>query len=228
MRVLLVEDDARLSRVIVRVLQQERYDVDAAYDGNTGLDLALVGEYDVAIIDRMLPGMNGIDLIRGLREEKIDTPVLMLTAMSELPERVQGLDAGADDYLGKPFAFDELLARLRALRRRSGRPLTGETIAVGQLSINLDSHEVRVGETSIELTPQEYRLLEVLARNSGRIMSRDQLLERVWGPDADPTGNVVDLYIFYLRKKLKLESGVSADSTIQTVRGAGYVLRAGA
>jgi len=227
MRVLLVEDNTRLSRVIARVLQQERYDVDVAFDGDDGLDKALVGEYDVAIVDRMLPGMNGIDLVRALREEKIDTPILMLTALADLPERVQGLDAGADDYLGKPFAFDELLARLRALRRRSGKAIVDDTIEIGSLLINLDSHEVRVGETEIELTPQEFRLLEVLARNKGRILSRDQLLEKVWGPDADPTGNVVDLYIFYLRKKLKSESSRAGDSWIQTVRGAGYVLRAG-
>ncbi len=227
MKILLVEDDARLSRVITRVLQQERYDVEVALDGNVGLDKALGGEFDVAIVDRMLPGVNGIDLVRAMREEKIDTPVLMLTALSDLPERVQGLDAGADDYLGKPFAFDELLARLRALRRRSGKPILDDTIEIGSLSINLDSHEVRIGESAIELTPQEFRLLEVLARNKGRILSRDQLLVKVWGPDADPTGNVVDLYIFYLRKKLKTESTNSAGSWIQTVRGAGYVLRAG-
>ena len=227
MKILLVEDDARLSRVITRVLQQERYDVEVALDGNVGLDKALGGEFDVAIVDRMLPGVNGIDLVRAMREDKIDTPVLMLTALSDLPERVQGLDAGADDYLGKPFAFDELLARLRALRRRSGKPILDDTIEIGSLSINLDSHEVRIGESAIELTPQEFRLLEVLARNKGRILSRDQLLVKVWGPDADPTGNVVDLYIFYLRKKLKTESTNSAGSWIQTVRGAGYVLRAG-
>lgn len=225
MRVLVIEDDERLARVITRLLQSEKFDVAVAHDGNAGLELALSGSFDLAIVDRMLPGLNGIEIVRQLRDEPLPTPILMLTALSDLPERVEGLDAGADDYLGKPFAFEELLARIRALTRRIERPIADVKIEIGSLVVNLSTHEVFVDEARVELTAQEFRVLEVLARNRGRVMSRDELLERAWGPDADPAGNVVDLYIFYLRKKLGNLPGGS--SPIQTVRGAGYVLRAG-
>lgn len=225
MRVLVVEDDQRLARVISRLLGQERIDVEIASDGLTGADLALTGKFDVAIVDRMLPGMDGLSLVREMRNEEIATPVLMLTALSDLPERVQGLNAGADDYLGKPFAFEELLARVRALARRGERPVSGETIVIGNLRINPYSHEVTVNEQPVELTPQEFRVLDVLVRNRGRILSRDQLLERAWGSDADPAGNVVDLYIFYLRKKLRLNEQLPGLPRIVTVRGRGYMLR---
>jgi DNA-binding response OmpR family regulator len=224
MRLLVIEDDARLARIIERVLKQEHFSVDLAQDGKTGLDLALSGTYDALIVDRMLPGRDGLTIVRELRAERVDTPALMLTARSELPERVEGLDAGADDYLGKPFAFEELLARLRTLLRRSTRPLREDVIQFDGLRVNLSSHTVERQGNVVELTQREYALLETLLHHRGHVVSRDQLLERVWGYDADPQGNVVDLYVYYLRKKLDPE-GRDRERLIRTVRGAGYLLR---
>lgn len=226
MRILIVEDDERLARVMERVLRQEHFDVDLAADGDAGLESALTGIYNAIIVDWMLPGKDGVQLIRELRAEHIDTPVLMLTARGELPQRVQGLDAGADDYLGKPFAFEELLARLRALTRRGERPLLDTRIAVGKVTIDLAEHSVVRDGKSVELSPREFALLETLARNRGQVLSRDQLLERVWGYDADPQGNSVDLYVHYLRRKLDPD-GVDVEPVIRTVRGSGYVVPGG-
>jgi two-component system OmpR family response regulator len=225
MRILIIEDDDRLARVMARVLQQERFDVDVANDGERGLELALSGIYDAAIVDWMLPGRDGLEIVRGLRAERIATPILMLTARGELPQRVQGLDAGADDYLGKPFAFAELLARLRALTRRGEKPLLEPVIAIGDVSIDFAARTVFRHGQPIDLSPREFALLETLVRNRGRVLSRDQLLERVWGYDAEPQGNVVDLYIHYLRRKLDAD-GRDSESVIRTVRGAGYLVPA--
>jgi DNA-binding response OmpR family regulator len=224
MRILVIEDDARLARIVERVLKQERFDVDLAHDGETGLDLALSGTYDALIVDRMLPGRDGVAIVRELRAARVDTPALMLTARSDLPERIEGLDAGADDYLGKPFAFEELLARLRALLRRSDRPLREEVVQIDGVTVNLAAHTVERAGHAVELTQREFALLETLLRHRGRVVSRDQILERVWGYDADPRGNVVDLYVYYLRKKLDPE-GRDRERVIRTVRGAGYVVR---
>jgi DNA-binding response OmpR family regulator len=223
MRILVIEDEIRLARIIQRLLKQERFEVELAFDGDTGLNLALTGSYDALILDRMLPGQDGLEIVRALRAEGLATPVLMLTARSELPERVEGLNSGADDYLGKPFAFEELLARLRALLRRSERPLVADEITIGDVSVNFTTHLVRRADHEVALTPKEYALLETLLRNRGRVMSRDQLLERVWGYDADPRGNVVDLYVYYLRRKLDPD-GRDREPLIRTVRGAGYAV----
>ncbi|MBL8128111.1 MAG: response regulator transcription factor [Chloroflexia bacterium] len=223
MRILIVEDDERLARIMERVLRQEHFDVDLAADGEAGLEAALTGIYNALIVDWMLPGKDGVQLIRELRAEHVDTPVLMLTARGELPERVQGLNAGADDYLGKPFAFEELLARLRALTRRAERPLLDTRVTIGPVIIDLAAHSVLRQGRPIELSPREFALLETLARNRGQVLSRDQLLERVWGYEAEPQGNIVDLYVHYLRRKLDPE-GVDAEPVIRTVRGSGYVV----
>lgn len=223
MRILIVEDDERLARVMERVLRQEHFDVDVATDGEAGLESALTGIYNVIVVDWMLPRKDGVELIRELRAEHLDTPVLMLTARGELPQRVQGLNAGADDYLGKPFAFEELLARLRALTRRAERPLLDNRIVIGEVTIDFSAHAVMRGGKPIDLSPREFALLETLARNRGHVLSRDQLLERVWGYEADPQGNIVDLYVHYLRRKLDPE-GVDAEPVIRTVRGSGYVV----
>jgi DNA-binding response OmpR family regulator len=223
MRILVIEDETRLAMIISRLLKQERFEVDLAHEGERGLELALTGGYDALIVDRMLPRQDGLEVVRALREEGIETPVLMLTARSELPERVEGLNAGADDYLGKPFAFEELLARLRALLRRSERPFVAEEVTVGDTTVNLTTHAVQRAGQEVALTPKEYALLETLVRNRGRVLSRDQLLERVWGYDAEPRGNVVDLYVFYLRRKLNPE-GCGREPLIRTVRGSGYVV----
>jgi len=224
MRILLIEDERRLAQLIAQVLTQERFDVDVAYDGGEGLDLALRGTYDAIILDRMLPGRDGIVLLRALRREGIATPTLMLTARSELGERVEGLDAGADDYLGKPFAFEELLARLRALLRRADRPLVGDTLTIGDVLLHQATSTATRGDRQIQLTRREYALVETLARHPGQILTRDQLLEAVWGYDADPQGNVVELYIHYVRKKLA-ELSPEAARRIRTVRGAGYMMQ---
>jgi DNA-binding response OmpR family regulator len=225
MRILVIEDDDRLARVIARVLRQERFEVDLAHDGETGLELALTGIHDALIVDWMLPRRDGLEIVRALRAEGVATPVLMLTARGEMPRRVEGLDAGADDYLGKPFAFAELLARLRALLRRGERPLLEPVTTIGDVTIDFAAHSVHRGAQPIELSPREYALLETLVRNRGRVLSRDQLLERVWGYDAEPQGNVVDLYIHYLRRKLGPD-GRDGEPLIRTVRGSGYLVPA--
>ena len=223
MRILIVEDDDRLARIMERVLRHEHFDVALAPDGETGLESALTGIYNALIVDWMLPAKDGVQLIRELRAGHVDTPVLMLTARSELPQRVQGLDAGADDYLGKPFAFEELVARLRALTRRAERPLIESRITIGQVTVDLQAHSVARDGKPVELSPREFALLETLARNRGQVLSRDQLLERVWGYEADPQGNIVDLYVHYLRRKLDPER-IDVEPVIRTVRGSGYVM----
>jgi DNA-binding response OmpR family regulator len=223
MRILLIEDEARLSTILTQLLRQELCDVDTACDGSTGLELALTDTYDALIVDRMLPGLDGLALIRSLREHRIETPVLILTARSDLPERVEGLEAGADDYLGKPFAFSELLARLRALLRRKARPFVQEVVTIGNVSVDLNTHVVTRDGEAVKLSPKEYALLETLLLNRGRVMTRDQLLERVWGYEADTLGNTVDLYVHYLRRKLD-PNAEDREPLIRTVRGAGYAV----
>lgn len=222
MRILIVEDEARLAEIIARVLRHERYAVDVAHDGESGLDKARTGIYDALILDRMLPERDGLDIVRALRDEGATTPILLLTARSDLPERVAGLDAGADDYLGKPFAFDELLARLRALLRRRDHPPV-DSVSIGALTVDFSGHSVRRAGRAIDLTPKEFQLLATLVRHRGQVMTRDQLLNRVWGYDADPQGNVVDLYIHYLRRKLDRSPD---EPLIRTVRGVGYTIPA--
>jgi DNA-binding response OmpR family regulator len=223
MRILIVEDEQRLTQLMHRVLSQERFDVEVAHDGLTGLDLALGGSFDALVVDRMLPGLDGVDLIRELRAERVSTPVLMLTARTEMRERVEGLNAGADDYLGKPFAFEELIARLRALARRTDRPLIEEVVEAGPVRIDLAGGTVTCAGEPVALTRREFALLETLARNRGQILSRDQLLEKVWGYDADPQGNVVELNIHHIRRKIAAICP-DAPAVISTVRGAGYLM----
>ena len=223
MRVLLIEDEARLSSIIQRVLRAERLDVDVADRGDDGLEAALNGNYDVLIVDRMLPGMDGITLINRLREDGIETPALMLSALSDMPRRVEGLNAGVDDYLAKPFAFEELLARIRALARRRHRPVIDEQLEAGPILVDLANRTVTCNQEQVELTQKEFSLLETLVRNRHRVVTRDELLERVWGYDANPQGNVVELYVHYLRRKL--DQDTTQESLIRTVRGAGYQIR---
>lgn len=219
LRVLVVEDEVQLAGIIGQVLEREHYAVDLAYDGLSGLDLALAGGYDAIVLDRMLPGADGLEICRQLRTAGVDTPVLILSARREMPERVDGLDAGADDYLGKPFGFAELLARIRALTRRGDRPILPPVLRAGKVALDTRTHQVVVGDKPIDLSPKEFALLELFLRNRGLILNRNQILDRVWGFDADPEPNIVDLYVHYLRKKL------GSRSLIQTVRGAGYVMR---
>lgn len=220
MHILVVEDDQRLARLLQRVLTEERHAVDAAYSGEQGLDLALSGGYDLVVLDVMLPDRNGIDVCRAIRAEGVATPVLMLTARGAVEDRVGGLNAGADDYLVKPFAMAELLARINALLRRRDRTLEeGARLQVADLAMDLLRREVRRDGRLIELTPKEFALLEYLMRNPGRALSRTQIIDHVWRYDLDAVSNVVDIYIHYLRDKI--DRGFRRP-LIKTVRGVGY------
>jgi two-component system, OmpR family, response regulator len=217
MRVLLVDDDQSLVRVLRQGLTAEGCAVTAGFDGAEGLRLAMSSDVDVIVLDVMLPEMDGHEVLTALRTAGVATPVLLLTARDAVSDRVSGLEAGADDYLTKPFAFDELLARIRALHRRAGRT-TPDLLAVGRVSMDRTSHEVRVEGVRVDLTPTEYRLLELLLQNPGRLLTRHIILARVWGYDIDVAPNAVEQYIHYLRSKL------GTTLTIATVRGAGYRL----
>lgn len=217
MHVLLAEDDKRLARVIERVLTEEGDVVDVVHRGDDALALAGEQTFDVLVLDVMMPGLDGFSVVQQLRQAGIATPVLMLTARGEVEDRVQGLDLGADDYLTKPFAFEELIARVRACGRRRGQ-LTPAKLMVGDLTLDLARHEVRRGGAVIELAPTELRLLEFLMRNRGQTLSRNLILAAVWGYDEEPVESNVDLYIHYLRRKL------GRDAPIHTVRGVGYRL----
>jgi two-component system, OmpR family, response regulator len=217
MRVLLIEDDPRLTRLIEQELLDERHQVDVAHDGETGLELALRGAHDVAIVDWMLPRRDGPSVIRALRSSGSALPVLMLTARSQVEDRVNGLDAGADDYLVKPFVFKELIARLRALARRSGGAGAAE-LRCGQVVLDLRAHIARCGTITLDLTTTEWNLLEFLIRHGGQAMTRQQILDNVWSYQTDVQETMVDVYISYLRRKLK----AGGSDVIETVRGVGY------
>lgn len=225
-RLLIVEDEERLGEIMARVFRGERYIVEVVGDGASGLELALNGSFDAIILDRMLPVLDGVDVLRRLREQRIGTPVLMLTARAEVDERIEGLNAGADDYLGKPFSLDELVARIAALVRRRDRPLQPKVGTFADVMIDFGTGAVTCDGVLIALSPQEYRLLEVLMHSHGTVIERDRILERVWGYDADPRGNVVELYIHYLRRKIG-EVSPDAAKLITTVRGIGYMLAKG-
>ncbi len=221
-RVLIVEDDEEITQVLTRSLRLEGYDVGAAGDGNAALEQARSFSPDLVILDLGLPGLDGIDVARRLREASDDVPILILTARDALESRVQGLDTGADDYLVKPFERQELLARMRALLRR--RPPRGSaSLRVGDLLLNPDTHEVTRAERAVELTQREFELLEYLMRNERLVISRQRLLDEVWGYDPFSTTNTIEVFVSNLRRKL--ESG-GEPRLLHTIRGAGYVLRA--
>ena len=222
MKVLVVEDERRLARLIRRVLEEERYTVDEAHDGADGEELARAGAYDVIVLDVMLPGRDGVAVAENLRRGRVATPILMLTARDQVADRVRGLDAGADDYLVKPFAFAELLARLRSLSRRRTAELAPLRLTAADLRMDLARHEVTCGGRLVELTPKEYALLEYFLRHPGHVLTRTQILANVWRYDADVTSNVVDSYVHYLRDKI--DRGQTR-RLLHTVRGVRYVLR---
>jgi two-component system, OmpR family, response regulator len=223
-RVLIVEDQPKLAALLARGLREEGHAADVADRGEDALWMAGAAPYDAIVLDIMLPGIDGIDTCRELRRHDIWTPVLMLTARDAVGDRVTGLDAGADDYLTKPFSFDELLARLRALTRRvpAERPVTVE---VGELRLDPAAHRVWHGETELELSAKEFALLELLMRRSGHALTREQILEGAWDMSYERRSNVVDVYIRYLREKVDRPFG---SDTIETVRGIGYRLKADA
>jgi heavy metal response regulator len=224
MYILVIEDEVKLAKLIKQVLEDEHYQVDVAHDGEKGLEMALIGSYDLIITDLMLPGVDGVEICRTVRQEQNSVPVLMLTARDGVQDRVMGLDAGADDYLTKPFAFDELLARVRALLRRRVNSIdpTKTTLKVDDLELDPVKHEVTRHGRPIELTAKEFALLEYLMCNAGQALTRDQIINHVWEYDFDATSNVVDIYIHYLRSKV---DDHFPKKLIKTVRGVGYSLR---
>jgi len=218
MRVLVVEDEAKVARLIRNSLREQGFEVDVCDDGAAAFDLMTSGAFDLAVLDIMLPGCDGLSILRRLRERKIPLPVLLLSARGEVYERVEGLNLGADDYMAKPFSTDELIARLRAMvRRSSGHGLN--VYQIGDLSLNLLGREVWRGARKIELTAREFGLLEYLMRTPGRVFTRTQICEAVWDYHFDPGTNIVDVYIQRLRRKI--DSGES-ERLIHTVRGMGY------
>ncbi len=222
MRILVIEDEAKVASFIRRALEEESAAVDLCSDGEQGLEWALGGSYDLIVLDLMLPSMPGLEILKRIRKEGLQTPVLILTARSQVDQKVQGLDAGADDYLTKPFAIEELLARVRVLLRRG----TGEAKGILQLDdliLNPASREVTRGGQRIDLTSKEYALLEYFMRNAGRVLTRPMIAEHVWNLDFDTYTNVIDVYVNYLRNKI--DKGHQR-KLIHTVRGSGYVLRA--
>jgi two-component system copper resistance phosphate regulon response regulator CusR len=222
MRILVVEDEVKVASFIRRALEEESYAVDVCSDGTKGLDLARSGSYDLVILDLMLPGLPGLEVLKSLRKERVPVPVLILTARSQVDQKVKGLDAGADDYLTKPFAIEELLARARVLLRRGVGEPTGQ-LQVDDLILNPATHEVTRGGRRVDLTAKEYALLEYLMRNAGRVVTRPMIAEHVWNLDFDTFTNVIDVYVNYLRNKI--DRGFDR-KLIHTVRGSGYVLKA--
>ena len=221
MRILVIEDDVKTADYIAHGLTQEGHTTTVARTGKDGLFLALAETFDVVVTDRMLPPPDGLAIVRAMRMSQIATPVLVLTAVGDVERRVEGLDAGADDYLAKPFAFSELYARLRALARRPAPAAAGQTeLVVGTLRMDLLGRSVTRAGTAVELLPTEWRLLEFLMRHPGQVLTRTMLLERVWDFAFDPTTNVVDVHVSRLRRKLE----GAGPPLIRTVRGAGYVL----
>ena len=224
MRILVIEDDPATADYIARGLTEEGHTAEVARTGKDGLFLAMSEQFDVIVTDRMLPAPDGLAIVRALRASSIATPVLVLTALGEVDRRVEGLDAGADDYLAKPFAFSELHARVRALARRPAATGGVESeLAVGGLRMDLLRRVVTRGGKPVELLPTEWRLLEYMMRHPGQVLTRTMLLERVWDFAFDPTTNVVDVHVSRLRRKLEASGG---PPPIRTVRGAGYVLDA--
>jgi len=222
-KILLVEDEEKLARMVELELRYEGYEVSKAADGRTGLELALAGGFDLVLLDIMLPQLSGMEVLRRLRKQS-DVPVLMLTARDTVMDKVAGLDSGANDYITKPFAIEELLARIRAALRSkgSGRARSEESLTLGRLAMDCERHTVTVDRTPVELTRREFDLLRCLLENQGKVLSRETLLDRVWGFDYVGETNTVDVYIRFLRSKLDEPFGAKY---IHTVRGVGYVLR---
>ena len=222
MRILVVEDDKKIASFIVKGLKEAGFAVDHSDNGVDGLERALHRNYDAAVIDLMLPKLDGLSIIESLRAQKVITPVLILSAKRSVDDRVKGLQTGSDDYLTKPFSFTELLARVQALIRRANRESELTRLEVGDLTLDLLKREVLRGGTSIDLQPREFALLEYLMRNAGRVVSKTMIIEHVWGYDFDPLTNIVDVLVSRLRNKLDREFD---EKLIQTHRGVGYALK---
>ena len=221
MRILIVEDDKKVAGFIKKGLEEETYAVDVAYDGEEGFHLAAMNDYDMIILDLMLPKMDGLEVLAQLRDKKVSTPILLLTAKDAVEDKVTGLNKGADDYLTKPFAFSELLARIRSLLRR-GQAETQTELKVGDLILDMVSHKVSREGEEIELTGKEYSLLEYFMRNEGKVLTRTMIAEHVWDYNFDTFTNVIDVYVNHLRKKIDMKYPAKL---LHTLRGVGYVMR---
>jgi DNA-binding response regulator trcR len=225
-RILVIEDEKNLNDIIVKKLVLEKYCVDSCFNGNDALDYIFSVEYDVIVSDIMLPGIDGFEILRRIREKEIKTPVLLLTARDGIEDRVKGLDYGADDYLVKPFAFDELMARIRVLLRRnpsSSNSNASNIFSIANLTVNCNSHDVFRDKMPIKLSTREFTILEYMIRNKERVLSREQIEQHIWNYDYEGGTNVIDVYIRYLRRKIDKDF---EPKLIHTIRGVGYVLKA--
>lgn len=220
MNILLIEDERQLSEVLTTILKQNQYAVDAVYDGLSGEEYALSGIYDAIILDIMLPGKNGLDILDSLRSRGISIPVLLLTAKSDIDDKVKGLDQGADDYLTKPFATRELLARLRAMTRRKGA-FTGDILTHAETTLNKNTHELQYEGNCVKLGMKEYRIMELLMQNPKQVIPRERFFEKVWGFESEAEYNAIEVYISFLRKKLAL---IRSPLQVKAMRGVGYAL----
>lgn len=220
MRLLLAEDEKRLSSALCEILSKNKYDVDCVHDGKSALDYAFSGVYDLVVLDIMMPRMDGITVLRRLREARNHVPVLMLTARDDIQDKVSGLDCGADDYMTKPFSSEELLARIRALTRRRGEVVT-ERAEYGDISLDTRTCELHCGGSSVALSLKEYKIMEMLVQNPGQILPKERILEKIWGGDSDAEYNNLEVFISFLRKKMRF---LGSRTEIRTTRGVGYSL----
>lgn len=221
MRILVIEDEVQLADAVSEILKRNKYFVDTVYDGADGLDYALTGVYDCILLDVMLPKMNGFEVLSNLRKEKISTAVIMLTAKSEVEDKITGLDGGADDYITKPFNTSELLARIRATTHRKGEFVDDNCISFGNLKLMKNSCSIAYGENDIKLSLKEFQIMELLISNPHRILPKERIIEKIWGYESDVEYNNIEVYISFLRKKL---STMCSDIQIKTARGIGYSL----
>lgn len=221
MKLLIVEDEMQLADALTEILRRNMYTVDTVYDGIDGLDNALTGIYDGIILDIMLPRMNGIEILRNIRNEKIQTPVLLLTARSEVEDKINGLDCGADDYLTKPFVTGELLARVRAMTRRKGEIINDNKLEYNGLILNKSTCAIMYGGNDVKLSLKEYNIMEMLISNPHHILPKERIIEKIWGYESDVEYNNIEVYISFLRKKIAV---LSAPVQIKTARGIGYSL----
>lgn len=220
MKILLVDDERQLVDALSVILKQNKYSVDTAYNGEDGLDCALSGIYDLIILDIMMPKIDGLNVLKEIRRNKIDVPVLMLSAKSEINDKIEGLNLGADDYITKPFSTDELLARVKALLRRKEK-FTGENLTYADITLSRDTFELSCGDKKIALGKKEFQILEMLILNDGKSIEKDKFIEKIWGYDNDAEYNTIEVYISFLRKKF---NAVGAKTEIKSLRGIGYML----
>ncbi len=220
MNILIVDDERQLTQALAAILKQNKYAVDCAYNGVDGLDNALSGIYDLIILDVMMPKMDGLTMLKHLRNNKVDVPVLMLSAKSEISDKIDGLNLGADDYITKPFNTDELLARIRALLRRKEK-FTGDVLSYGDISLDRDTFELVKGDKKIALGKKEFQILEMLLLSNGKSIDKERFIEKIWGFDNEAEYNTIEVYVSFLRKKL---AAVGAKTEVKSIRGIGYTL----